>query len=236
MDSSGRPLVGAKLYTYDANSTTPVTTYQTALLTPGQENPWPVVTDNNGRIPSFWLPIGAYHVKMTDASDVVQFEEQYIETVYAGAAEEEYPDELETEDYFTTGDIKFRLGEEALTGWVRLNGQTLGNTGSGAAVEGADYESLFTYLWNSFDDIICPVSGGRTNPSTDWGLNRTIALLDLRGRLVVGLDDMGSSVANRLGDISFSPGDAVTGGSSGGFLAAGSPGVGLIIGTWYIKA
>lgn len=234
MDSSGRPLVGAKVYLYEANSTTPVTSYQTALLTPGQENPWPVLTDSNGRIPSIWLEIGAYHVLLTDANDAVQFEEQYVETVYAGAVEEEYPEETPTEG-FTTGDIKFRLGEEALTGWLPLNGMTLGNANSGAANASNDYQDLFVYLWTVFPDSICAVSGGRFTAIGDFEAGKTIAMLDLRGRLVAGLDDMGNAAAGRLGDLSFSPGDAVTGGSLGGFLQAGSPGIGVLVGTWYIR-
>jgi hypothetical protein len=226
-DASGTPLSGCKLYLYAANSTTPVTSYQTADLLPGQENPWPIVSDNRGRIPSFWLPDGSYHARLTDANDVVQFDDNDILGIGSGSSSEP--------SISCTGDIKFRLGEESLNGWVKLNGQTLGNVGSGAAVSGEDYEDLFTYLWEHFDDTICAVSGGRFTAGNDWAAGKTIGLLDLRGRFVVGLDDMGAAAANRLADVSFSPGDAVTGGSAGGLVAAGSPGLGFLVGTWHIR-
>jgi hypothetical protein len=170
--------------------------------------------------------LGAYHVRLTNADDVVQFDEAYVETVYAGAAEEEYHE---------VGDVKFRFGEYSLEGWVKLNGQTLGNAGSGAAVANDAYEDLFAYFWNNFDDTICAVSGGRFTVENDWAAGKTIGMLDMRGRVIVGLDDMGAAAANRLASFSFSPGDATTGGSAGGSLAAGS-GLGFLLGTWYIRA
>ena len=72
-DVNGDPMSGAKLYLYQANTSTPVTSYSDFGLTSAQ--PWPLVADSTGRIPAFWLDDGDYRVRLTDADDVVVFDE-----------------------------------------------------------------------------------------------------------------------------------------------------------------
>ncbi len=71
-DDNGDPLVGGKLFSYAAGTTTPLATYtdQTGL-TP---NPNPVILDADGKA-QVWLGNDAYKFVLTDSSDVV------IETV-----------------------------------------------------------------------------------------------------------------------------------------------------------
>lgn len=65
-DSAGDPLVGGKLYTYNAFTSTPRTTYADfGQITP---NPNPVILDGRGEATVFWD--GNYKVTLTDASDV----------------------------------------------------------------------------------------------------------------------------------------------------------------------
>lgn len=86
------------------------------------------------------------------------------------------------------------------SGWIFLDGRTIGN-GSSAATNraNADTESLFTLLWNSLADAQAPVSTGRgASAAADYAANKTLTLPDARGRVLVGRDDMSGSAANRI--------------------------------------
>jgi microcystin-dependent protein len=103
----------------------------------------------------------------------------------------------------------------APAGWVRANGRTIGNASSSATERAnADTSDLFSFLWTNYADSICAVSSGRgASAAADYAANKTIALPDLRGRGIFGLDDMGNSAAGRLGSVITS---ATTNGASGG--------------------
>lgn len=117
-----------------------------------------------------------------------------------------------------TGDIFWQPRSGTRSGFVRANGRTIGSSVSGASERAnADTEFLYLYLWATFTDALCPVTGGRGGSSAaDWSGNKPIGLLDLRGRAPVGLDDMGSSAAGRLTGGLFTSGDAITPASVGG--------------------
>ncbi len=120
-----------------------------------------------------------------------------------------------------TGDMIFNAVGGARTGWVRANGLTIGSASSGGTERAnADTVNLYTYLWNGFSNAICPVSGGRGgSAASDFAANKTITLLDYRGRSPFGVDDMGNSAAGRLTGGTFGTGNATTAGSSGGEAA-----------------
>lgn len=63
--SDGLPLVGGKLYTYDAGTTTPRPTYSDAAGTTPNTNP--VILDSRGEATIFWS--GSYKVVLKDAAD-----------------------------------------------------------------------------------------------------------------------------------------------------------------------
>lgn len=65
-DGAGKPLVGGKLYTYDAGTSTPRPTYADAAGTIANTNP--VVLDARGEATVFWQ--GAYKAVLKDASGV----------------------------------------------------------------------------------------------------------------------------------------------------------------------
>lgn len=64
-DSSGDPLSGGKLYTYDAGTTTPKTTYTDSTL--GTPNTNPVILDSRGEA-NVWLS-GGYKFVLKDSAD-----------------------------------------------------------------------------------------------------------------------------------------------------------------------
>lgn len=66
-DNSGQPLAGGKLYTYDAGTSTPKTTYQDKTTSTPNTNP--VVLDANGYA-DVWLDTGGYKFVLKTSADV----------------------------------------------------------------------------------------------------------------------------------------------------------------------
>jgi hypothetical protein len=67
-DNNGNPLVGGKLYTYEAGTTTPKVTYTDASETIPNANP--VILNSSGRA-DVWLGDGGYKFVLTTSADVV---------------------------------------------------------------------------------------------------------------------------------------------------------------------
>ncbi len=197
--NDGEPVVGAKLYLYEAGTSTPVTPYEDYGLTTGLERPNPMVADAVGRIPSFWLADGSYRVRLTDADGLEIYDISSITAIGAssGAAT---GGGTSSESVFAVGDMIFTFGTSARTGWVRANGKTIGPSSSGATERaGADTEDLFAFLWNNVSDTYAAVSGGRgASSATDWSANKTIVVPTMRGRSPVGMDEMGNIAAGIL--------------------------------------
>src|SRR5262245_27145821 len=218
VDANGRPLAGALLYLYQANTSTPVTAYKNVGLTAGQEHPWPIPADANGRIPAFWLDASInYRARLTDEDGIVQFDEPNILPIGAvsggGGVDSTDPNSVNS-----TGDVKWRPWSNRLAGWVRMNGRTIGSATSGANERAnADCQLLFEHIWNNFSDALCPVVTGRgANSTADWGANKQITLLDMRGRSPYGVSDMGSTDSARLDGTTSAAGTKTTGGGAGG--------------------
>jgi len=68
-DSNGDPLVGGKIYTYAAGTTTPLATYTDA--TGGTPNTNPIILDANGEA-DIWLGTASYKFVIKNSSDVTQ--------------------------------------------------------------------------------------------------------------------------------------------------------------------
>ena len=99
---------------------------------------------------------------------------------------------------FVTGMVQSAL-VDSMTGWLKLRGQTMGSAASGATEASGDNEALFKALWDAVADAEAPVSSGRgANAQADWDANKTITLIDARGRAPAGLDNMGGASANVL--------------------------------------
>lgn len=106
----------------------------------------------------------------------------------------------------------------APSGWLLCDGGTIGDVGSGADSESADYETLF--------DLIKTLYG---NAGTEvFADGDTVSLPDLRGRVIAGQDDMGGASANRLTGLSGGiNGDnlGATGGAESHLLTAAQSGL-----------
>lgn len=66
-DNNGAPLVGGKLYTYAAGSTTPLSTYTNE--SGATANPNPVILNSRGEA-SVWLGVSSYKFKLATSTDV----------------------------------------------------------------------------------------------------------------------------------------------------------------------
>lgn len=96
-----------------------------------------------------------------------------------------------------TGSVTSYLGTTAPTGWLLLNGDTLGSASSGATQASADNEDLFTLLWNNFADSEAAVSTGRgASAAADWSANKTIVIPDATGRTIFGKESSSTRITS----------------------------------------
>ena len=65
VNANGKPLSGAKLYTYTSGTTTPLASYTTNALSVAHANP--VIADSNGRFPAIYLANQEYKLRLEDA-------------------------------------------------------------------------------------------------------------------------------------------------------------------------
>jgi hypothetical protein len=149
----------------------------------------------------FWCNDGLIHARLTDASGVVQIDSTLqVLGPSSGGGGGGGGGGGDPTAVASTGDIKARLAAGILTGWVILNGTTIGSATSGATQRAnPDTQPLFLYLWQNCIDAHCPVVGGRgATALADFNANKQITLPDMRGRSFIGRDCMGTGCAGLL--------------------------------------
>jgi len=211
LDEFGKPLAGGKLYLIQAGTvSTPQNAYQDSALTLVLPNP--IILDDSGRLPQFFLADGSIKIRLTKAngSEVIVADGILVVGASSGGGG---GSPVDATTVLSTGDIKTKYGTGVLSGFVRLNGRTMGSASSGATERAnADCQALFEYLWGA--DASLAVSGGRGgSANADWSANKTIALPDFRSRVIAGLSDMGNSDSTLLSGVTFTSGNATTLGS-----------------------
>ncbi len=96
------------------------------------------------------------------------------------------------------GVIDTYIGTTAPSGWLLMNGASIGKSGSGATHADDGLQALFELCWNSMADTEAPVSTGRGASATaDWDAGETLTMPDLRGRTVIGTGQ-GASLTDRV--------------------------------------
>ena len=190
------PLAGGRLYIIQAGTTsTPQNAFQDSALTLPLPNP--IILDAAGRLPQFFLADGSIKVRLTDVNGVEKLvADGLIVTGASSGGGGGSP--VDPTTVLQTGWLQHIYGTGVVTGFVRCNGRTIGSATSGATERAnADTSALYSFLWNGDANLV--VSTGRgASAAADFAANKTIALPDFRGRVLAGLDDMGSSAAGRL--------------------------------------
>lgn len=212
-DTQGRPLSGGKLYFFASGTSTPQSAYQDSGLTIAHANP--IILDASGRVAAFYLADGFIKIRLTDSAGsttIIAADALLVIGPSSGSGGAGGVDPL---TIFATGDVKAKYGTGVLSGFVRLNGRTMGSATSGASERAnADAQALFEYLWTADANLV--VSTGRGgSANADWVANKTITLPDFRGRIPAALDDMGNSAAGRLTSTYFGSSGIVLGQTGG---------------------
>lgn len=213
LDSDGTPLVGCKLYTIQAGTTsTPQTAYQDSGLT----LPWsyPVLGDAYGRLPQIFLADGSIKLRLTRANGTQVFALDGVLVVGASSGGGG-GSTVDVTTIFQTGDVMWLDVDGIRAGWVRDNGRTIGSATSGATERAnADTLALYTFLWTTYSNTICPVSGGRgASPAADFAANKTIGTPNKQGLVPGGLDGMGNTASGVWASIPVVSGSVTTSGS-----------------------
>src|ERR1043166_3226960 len=208
--NADRRAAGALAYFFEAGTTTPRTTYQDADLTTPHAHP--VVADASGRCPAVFVDFGSYRERVKTAGGTQLWDTDDIPNP-APFDEEVGVDE---NALLTTGDVFFRFKQGTRTGSVRANGRTIGSGNSGASERANDDTlDLYTVLYDSLSNAVCPVEGGRgTNAAVDFAANKKLMLPDRRGAVPGGLDDMGNTAASLLGSAPVVAGSTILPGST----------------------
>jgi hypothetical protein len=182
------------------------------------------VADASGRIPLFFVNDGSYALRLTDQFGVQSnggFFYPQIPSIGASSSGGGGTP-VDPTTVASTADVKWRLENATIAGWVRINGRTIGNAGSGASERSnADTQALYVYIWTTYSqptaNLICPVVGGiGASALNDFNAGKQITLLDARARTIFGLDDMGNAAKGGFTGVSFTLGNATFGGSFGG--------------------
>jgi microcystin-dependent protein len=195
IDSTGEIASGARAYFYTAGTNSLMAVFTDYGLSIPHSNP--VIANALGIFAPVYIPAVDYRVRVTTAAGVVIFDADGIKnTSTGGGGVGSTPDER----LLNTGFILPSLSPGSISGFVRMNGRTVGSGTSGATErQNDDTEDLFLYLWNNFPNSICAVSSGRgSSAAADWAAAKTIVVPSTRGRMLIGVDDMGASAANVL--------------------------------------
>lgn len=99
---------------------------------------------------------------------------------------------------YKTGDVKKTVKKTAETGWLLLDGKTIGSASSGGTARAnADTSALFTLLWTDWDNTVLPIQDSSGSPTTrgasaaaDFAANKRLPLPDHRERVAAGWDNL----------------------------------------------
>jgi hypothetical protein len=103
-----------------------------------------------------------------------------------------------------TGEVAQFLRSTAPSGWLALDGKTIGNGASGATgLAGTAAEALFLLLWAEFDNTILPIQDSAGTPTTrgasaaaDFAANKRLPIHDFRGYFPRGAGTNGDGAAS----------------------------------------
>lgn len=195
LDANGELMPGARLFLFQGGTTTPISGFKDIGLS--SPHPNPILADATGRLPQIFLDDGFYRQRLTDAAGTMIFDDDGIPVLSSGsggAGTSVDPDAL-----YKTRDIKIRLDNQPLDGYVRLNGRSIGSAISGATERAnADTRSLYEEMWTLPNTTFVDGSPKGSSAAADFDANRAMYLPDCAGRGIFGMDDLGAGAKNRL--------------------------------------
>lgn len=202
-------MIGALLTVYQGGTTTLAATFQDIGLTIPAQNP--LVADASGRVPLFFVADGSYALRLTDQNGIQSNGGYFYPQIPSIGASSSGGggSVVDPTTVFSTGDVKCRLESDTISGWVRINGRTIGNASSGASERAnADTQALFIYIWTTYSEptanVVCPVVGGiGASALADFNANKQITLKDARASSIFGLDDMGNAALGAFTGVAF---------------------------------
>jgi len=195
--ANGQFASGAQAFFYVAGTSTPLVVFADDAFT--QALPNPVVADQNGVFQPIYIPYGAYRRRIVDQNGALLSDADNIDNF--APPQSGGTGLVVTQDMvLQTGDPIWRPRVGIMQGFVRMNGNTIGSSLSGASeLAGTATTGLFSFLWNNYSNALCPVGGGRGASATaDFSANKAIGILSMRGIVPAGLDDMGATAAGVL--------------------------------------
>ena len=101
VNATNKPLVGGKLYTYLAETTTPATTYSNDTGTP---NTNPIILDANGECNLYLDDDKVYRLILKDANDVIYFDKDRVSSIGGG--------DYKVLTFNTIADLRLKIGSE----------------------------------------------------------------------------------------------------------------------------
>ena len=215
LTNTGLPLAGGLLYTYQAGSSTPLTTYTTINGTIANTNP--IVLGTDGRLPSeLWLTYGYfYKFVLQDANSnlIASYDNIYgiLGTVPA------------TSSAFTTGMILLWSGSTGSipSGFYLCNGSNGTPDLRDRFIVGAGGNYTVAQTGGSADAIVVSHTHTATSTVTDPGHLHTYNMKYITGGTTAGGDPL------NLGTLSYNTGTSTTGISvTTSNVAAGTSGTG----------
>lgn len=99
---------------------------------------------------------------------------------------------------YKTGDVKKTIKKAAESGWLLLDGKTIGSASSGGTSRAnADTADLYALLWADWDNTVLPIQDSAGSPTTrgasaaaDFAANKRLPLPDHRERVAAGWDNL----------------------------------------------
>jgi microcystin-dependent protein len=189
-----------------------MSTYSSVSLGTANEHPHPVVADGFGRWPQVFFDDTDpdpddpdvsgrqyYRVRVTDADGVLIYDDDSVPIIGTvtgeGGGGGGVP--IDQNALARTGDVKIKFGSDvtADTGWVRCNGETIGDEGSGAIYGAANAQALFVYLHPN-PTLLLAGGATKTTPLGDFNAGRQLILPDMRHRALFGVGIMGNGTTN----------------------------------------
>jgi hypothetical protein len=164
--TDGLPLVGGKLYTYAAGTTTPLATYVDAAGVTQNTNP--VILDSNGEADVWLSNTLNYKFVLKDADDVLMYTTDYVSVPLTASSFSTPPpigDVTPNEGTFTNLNVVDLLTLEG-TGASILNVGTTGERPASPEAGMVRYNSS-TAKFEGYNGAWGPLGGGATGGGTD---------------------------------------------------------------------